>query len=377
MSSKAYRPPNNDYVASDTDILDDLPQRRAREELIPIIAKKSRNAVNVTPIYIHYFQRLKTGRRCSCWGIEDSPSGSCRLCYNVGIVGAYNKRGTKTEVFDVTYPCTSAINISPDYGSPTRPIYWSLNTTSVYGTISFSIPITSNIGMLDTLEILDYQPSGTSIIYEVKTPQELTYTELTETSLEARLLNTSRLDFQITMTRATPNATVPKLIGIRIAYRTLKIASLRVDIPRVTESLTLEEFGIYESFTTQNFFLDNTLKNASTEDFLINLLDNTRWKITEVKDNKPLGILTSWDLTGRKIQEYEPYAKVNAGASDTTELPPNIIRSIQTDADLVANDRETTTIGDRKPGHRAKATVTDGAPVDPGIATPGEPLREV
>lgn len=377
MSSRAYRAPDCDYVASDTDILDDLPQRRAREELIPIIAKKSRNAANVTPIYIHYFQRLKTGRRCSCWGIEDSPVGRCSLCFGVGIVGGYNKRGTKTEIFDVTYPNVMAVNMQPDYATPTRPIYWTLANTAVYGTANFSIPVTSNVGILDNLEIKDYTPNGTTISYGVKSPTELVYTALTETSLEARLLNNSRLDFCVTMTRATPNAPLPKLVAIRISYRLLKVAALRVDIPRVTESLTLEEYGIYESFTSQNFFLDNTLKNATTEDFLINLLDNTRWKVTEVRDNKPLGILTSWDLTCRKIQSYEPYAELHSGRVDSYGLPPDVIRSIQTDAELSAQDNETSTRGDRKPGHRAKTTTMDNAPVDPGIASPGEPIREV
>lgn len=376
MSTKVYRPPDFDRVTANTDVCDDLPQRHAREELIPRIAKKSRNAVNVTPIYIEYFQRLKVGRRCSCWSVEDSPAGLCRLCYGVGIVGAYNKRGTKTEIFDVTYPNVASVNIKPDYNVPTRPIYWTLVDTATYGVMTFNMPIMNNVGMLDVLDIKDFQPDGTNIIYEIKAPTESSYVTLTENSLTTRLTN-SNLNFKITMTRVSPAAKLPKLVGIRLSYRLLRLTSLRVDIPRVTESLTLEEFGIYESWTSQNFFLDNTLANATTEDFLINLLDNTRWKVIEVRDNKPMGILTSWDLTCRKIQSYEPYAQIPVGELDTTALPPEFIRSIQTDADILAQDNETTSRGDRKPGHRAKDVKVSQAVTDPGATDPSEPLREV
>jgi len=170
---------------------------------------------------------------------------------------------------------------------------------------------------------------------------------------------------------------LPKLVLIRFCYRLLRITSVRVDIPRVTESLTLEEFGIYESWTSQNFFLDNTIANTTTEDFLVNLLDNTRWKVIEVRDNKPMGILTSWDLTCRKIQAFEPYARIPLGELDTTALPPEFVRSIQTDADIRAQDNETTSRGDRKPGHRAKDVKIDHSALEPGVTDASEPLREI
>ena len=218
MGSQIYRPPDYDRVTSNTDILDDLPQRHAREELIPRIAKKSRNAVNVTPIYIEYFQRLKVGRRCSCWGVEDSPVGICKVCLGVGIVGGYNKRGTKTEIFDVTYPNVASINIKPDYGTPTRPIYWTLVDTATHGIITFNIPIMTNTGILDVLDIKDFQPTGTEIIYEIKAPNETNYVTLTESSITSRLSNSS-IDFKITMTRVSPATKLPKLVAIRFSYK--------------------------------------------------------------------------------------------------------------------------------------------------------------
>jgi hypothetical protein len=369
MSAKSYKAPDTSYVATNTDILEDFPHRRAREELLPRIAKKAHNATNVIPIWVEFFQRLKSGRRCSCWSVEEDPKGLCKVCFGTGIVGAYNKRGTKTEVIDVTYPNVAAVNVEIDYAQPTRPINWTLNDTAVFGSLEFSLPITQNVGILDVLQINDYQPEGTIILYCIKTPLEATFVELTEESLQSRLHNDT-IQFKIVMKRRTPAAPLPKLQNIRICYKLLRITAVKADIPRITESLTLEEFGIYESWTTSHYYLDNTIKNITTEDFLINLMDGTRWKIIDVSDNKPLGILTSWDITCRKVQQFDNYTAVPAGVLDTSLLPPDYIRSSQTDAELLGQHKDTTTIGDRKPGHRTFTTVVYSDADGTGVPNP-------
>lgn len=376
MSIKGYRPPDNDRVTTNTDVLDDIAQRHAREDLLPIIAQKTRNALNVTPIYIEFFQRMKTGRRCSCFTVETDPAGLCPACFGTGTVGGYNKRGTKTEVFDVTHPNVVTTNLQPDYGSNTRPIFWSMLDTAVYGTLEYSIQINKNVGLIDVFEIRDYKPEGTEILYFVRSDEEVTYVNLTRAALEQRLLSTNRMHFFITFKRRTPSTPLPKLQTIRFSYRLLRLTGLRADIPRVTESLTLEEFGLYESFTNQKFALDNTLKNCTTEDFIINVLDNSRWKVVEVVSNAPMNLILSWDLVCRKVQDFEPYSKVPAGLMDTSLIPSQFIRSIQTDKEIV----ETPLLNPglvRDPGHRGDLTSVDQSPMEPGIADVGKPRREV
>lgn len=376
MGAKGYRPVDGDRVTANTDILGDLPQRHAREDLIPIIARKSQNASNVDPVYFEYFQRLKTGRRCSCFEIETEPAGICPVCYGTGIVGGYNKRGTKTEVFDVTYPNVSCANTSPDYNRPTRPIFWSLVKTAVFGTIDFEIGLKTNIGQLDLLEIKDYAPTGTTISYYVRSPSEADFTILTEDTLRVRL-GQQKLFFRVEMKRVSPKSQLPKLVSIRFAYRLILNSALRVNIPRVQESLTLEELGIYQSFSSQTFWLDNTLKNVSTEDWVYNTLDGTRWKITEASDNKPHGILTSWDLKARLVQPSESYQQVPLGVTVTKKLP-EFVKSIQTDQEDDEHLLKGSVSHLRAPGNRAEQTRSDG----PHVTTPGqtdvsEPKREV
>lgn len=376
MSAKGYRPIDNDRVTSDTDILGDLPQRHAREDLIPMIARKSQNASNVNPVYFEFFQKVKTGRRCSCFEIETEPSGICPVCFGTGVVGGYNKRGTKTEVFDVTYPNTACANTTPDYNQPTRPTFWSLVKSAVFGTLTFEIDLKQNLGVLDVLDIKDYSPTGTNINYYVKAPSEADFVTMTENSLTTRL-GQRRLQFKVEMKRVSPKSPLPKLVSIRIAYRLIRNTELRVDIPRVQESLTLEELGIYQSFSDQTFWLDNTLKNVSNEDWMYNTLDGTKWKIKTVSDNKPLGILTSWDLTARLIMPSEGYHQVPLGKTVDKKLP-EFIKSIQTDQE---QDRFTPKSHEshvRTPGNRAETTRSDGPHVtSPEQADVSKPTREV
>lgn len=376
MGANGYRPPDDDRVVSKTDILGDLPQRHAREDLIPIIARASQNASNVNPVYFEYFQRVKTGRRCSCWTIETEPAGICPACFGVGIVGGYTKRGTKTHVFDVTYPKVAAANVSPDYNVPTRPCYWSLIKTAVYGTLDFDIPLKRNIGQLDTLDIKDYCPEGTEIHYWVKSPSETEYCRMTTEAITCRL-GQKKLQVRVTMRRRSPKSPQPKLVCIRMAYRCVVHTAVRVNIPRVQESLTLEEFGIYQSFNSQTFWMDNTLRNISTEDWLYNTLDGTRWKVIEVSDNKPHGILTSWDLTCRLIQNFESYALVPLGQVVERKLP-EFVKSIQTDKEQEEFVYKSDSNHLRKPGHRAQTSQPDGPYVTPpGQTDVSEKKREV
>lgn len=376
MGARGYRPPDDDRVTSRTDILDDLPQRHAREDLVPIIARMSQNATNVDPVYFEFFQRLKTGRRCSCWQVETEAQALCVCCFGTGVVVGYNKRGTKTEVFDVTYPNTKCANTTPDYTHPTRPTFWSLVKTAVYGTIEFDFPITSNIGKIDVFDIQDYQPEGTEIQYYVKAPSEVDFIQLTRAAVSARL-GQKKLQIKVVMKRVSPSAPLPKLVCIRFSYKLIPHTEVRVDIPRVQESLTLEEFGIYQSFSSQTFFMDNTLKNVSTEDFMYNVRDGTRWKIIEVSDNRPLGMLTSWDLTARLVQDFESYTKVPLGEL-ASKILPQYVKSIQTDKEDGSFVYKSDTNHLRQPGNRTQTSTPDGPPVTPpGQTDVSYPKREV
>jgi len=323
MTTKFVHPGlREDRVDTTTDILGDTAQQQVREVLAPRIAKLSRNALNVMPFPFEFFQRVRTGRRCSCFAVEDDPAAQCVICFGSGIVGGYLKRGTRLWVLDVTSNNVKAVNVAPDYRRMTRPTGFSLVETAVYGYMETEIEIGQNIGILDSLEVKATVKPNSFVEPYVKSPSDEDWVPLTPEALRRRL-GFRRLGLRIVFRRQGPQDAIPSLAGIRISYTVLPNSTIRVDLPRVTESRTLEDFGIYESFSSQTFFLDATIKNITTEDFFYNVMDGTRWKCIEVKANVIAGVNTSWDLVCRLLQTYEPMQGVPAGlVVPPSERPP-------------------------------------------------------
>lgn len=376
MGVRSYLPKgDDDHLPVKTDILEDWPQHVAREQLIPSIAKLSRNALNVVPIYVEHFQRLKARRRCSCFTSEAEPQGLCPICYGFGDVGGYQKRGTYVDVFDVTAPYTQLVNVIPDYGSLARPVSFALpnqkGSRAIRGTVDFTWQPKGNIGILDDLYLMDYKPPGSDINYFLRVDTDVAWVPLTEASVTQRLMLRKPIRIQVRMDRSTVNTQSPKFTGIRVAYRTAKYTAIRADIPRTNRSRTLDDFGQYESTVAQNFFFGNDVKTIDNEDFFVNLGDNTRWKVSSWQDNKILGMNTSWDVECRLIQSYDKFAEVRLGRMDMldSKMPPNSVRSIQTEEDVYYSKGNT---HGRLPGERGDIdraqTTTVG--VQPGQTTP-------
>lgn len=378
MSVRSYRPsPDDDHLATNTDILEDWPQRMARENLIPQIAKKTRNALNTTPVYVEHFQMVRNARRCSCFYVEEEPSMVCKLCFGVGMVGGYQKRGTKVDVLDVTSPYTVCVNTRPMYGKMTRPVQFWLQDTAVKGTIEFKWEPVKNIGIIDSLQLLDSTPEGTSVEYSVRTDTDLGWIPVTEAALTQRLALAVPMRFRVELRRETTETPLPKFIGMRCSYRTHKYTAIRCDIPRFSRSTTLEDLGIYNSFTQQNFVFGNDVRSIDNNDFFVVLQDQTRWKVNEWQDNRILGINTSWDVICRLIQPFDRYAKIPLGVLDIlpTQMPPDAIRSMQTETDIY--DSKGNTHG-RLPGERADIDRAHSLAVgvEPGALAASKPIAE-
>lgn len=333
MAARGYMPLAPDSIVSNTDLLGDLPQRLARQELIPRIAKKTQNSINVAPHWFELFSRLRTGRRCSCFEATDDASGACKICYATGVVGGYQKRGTRLEVFDVTMSNALMLNVAIDFASVTRPLSFKLRETAVYGEMDWYVDLIQNVGIVDTFQVLKSVPGGSAVDVYVRTGNETVYTLASDTEINKRLSST-RLYFRAVLRRATPKSPVPRLVSIRFSYRVQPTAAIRIDLPLQTYSMVLEEFGIVNSFSSQSFAADNTVKNFTTEDFLYDCDEGALWKIIEVSKNNPMGVLTSWALTTRVIHPFEPYRMVPLGGVPALQDGAFAIRSRETEAEM-------------------------------------------
>jgi hypothetical protein len=56
--------------------------------------------------------------------------------------------------------------------------------------------------------------------------------------------------------------------------------------------------------------MDNTIRSITTEDFVVHVNSNVRWKINTVSESAPQDMLLSWDLDTRLILPYEAMQRV-------------------------------------------------------------------
>jgi len=298
-------------IAQNTEQKQNYPHEIARDQMVPKIVDRNLDAINVDPHLFHFYQRKQMGRRCSCYNVETSPDGLCQVCWGTGIVGGYTKWGTVDHVIDVTAPKVNAVNVLPSFDQQIRPVMFVLANTATSGYIQTRINITSNSGILDALQIIPHNiKQGNKVIAYVKRSTDLTWTELDDPDILEGMLDASFLDFRVVLWRASPESEIPFLSHIMLRYRLRENISIKGDIPRVPESQTLAEFGLFDSFSAITIWTANEPSVVTTEDFFHEISTGRRWKIIESNPNTPEGILTSHDLQARLVQRFEAYSRV-------------------------------------------------------------------
>jgi hypothetical protein len=309
MATRSFRPSEGAPITDATQVMGEDVHNISVGQLIPRIAERSKKAVDTVPIHIYFYQGVKAGRRCSCFDIETSPDGQCEACFGTGVVGGFDKYGTTLEVLDVTHPSVVTTNIFPDWSSRRKPIPFSLIQGARFGVVEARIKLTTNVGVVDALSADYILPEGTKMEATMKSPADTGYVALTKENLQQRLFN-PYVDLRISLWRVSPEQESPLLKSVYMRYKNVNDYSLKANIPRVEKSIALQEIGIADEWSGQLFYLDNTLKTVSTEDYLVSIEGDTRWKIRTAKENAPHGQLTSWDLEARLVQEHESFMRV-------------------------------------------------------------------
>lgn len=307
MASRLYRPRRDDRVAVGQDVLREHAHNISREQLIPRIAVENHIAVEtvVTPIWFYRRIRKGEGRQCSCFDIEVSPNSTCRCCFGTGTVGGYDKYGTHLEVFDVTHPAARAVNVYPDYERRDRPRQYILIPGATRGYATVRMYPQTTTGTVDHIFALTDVPLGTTLDAYVKAPTDTEWQEFSITSIEQRLFN-PWIDIRVELRRASVAGVSPRFGTLFIRYNRLTDLTLKANIPRAMKSNALQEFGVTNDWQTQQFWLDNTLRSVTSSDWIAHTNEETRWRIQNVNEFAPEGLLTSWDLDAKLVQSYEP-----------------------------------------------------------------------
>ena len=298
-----------DHAFDKTQFKEDFPHEIALKDLVPRIQSRARDAVAVDRVDTFFFQRKQNGRRCSCFIVESSPDWLCPVCFGTGTVGGYTKFGTVDVTIDSTHPSLRMINVRPLYELNTRPVLLGLDDSALNGYIEVDVNVRQSTGILDLWNMNIRESNMTefnNITALVKTETESTFVPITEQNLNDRIAQ-QHLVFRFELSRRTLSDKNPIFCNFYLRAKLIDNLVVRVDIPRDRESITLAEFGIFNSWTTISAYFDSTMPRIHVEDFIFRCRDQELWKVVDSSPNRPLDILTSHDATLRLIQEDESY----------------------------------------------------------------------
>jgi len=313
VPARVYRPEYDQSRFDSAQIGGDYYRQVAESNLIPQIIERQRQALNVVPEFFRFYQRAYTGRRCSCWStIETSPAASCVVCFGTGNTGGYQLYGHKTEVFEATAQ-SSSVNVVIDYDQITRPLSFRLANRAVQGYIDFVMPVSGGINRCTLASVHATAPRGTRVQVGCKLFTEPDFVPLTMEAVTARLQQAQTsggLHLRVTLERASVSAESPRFALLRIRYQTLEDDKIRGDTPRSAEGNRSSEFGWFEDVDAKSLYIDSTLRSVTSEDLFRHVNTGRLWKCFRCNPNAPGGLLTSWDLEVRMVQDSEKYAAI-------------------------------------------------------------------
>jgi hypothetical protein len=279
-------------------------------QLVKQVAQMTDNALGVDTRWFYYYKRRTSGRRCTCaLGENNTPSSTCKVCYGTGIVGGYDKYGTRSETLDSTFPGFSFINVTTN--SSPLPSTLVLEDGATRGIVRGTLKLVKNTKFIDSFSIASkgqvqvrMKPSGSSIW------------SIASTASVTPMLSADSIDIEIQLDRERPTDPTPIFLKVYLRYGLLPKDEIKIpgDLPPNTESVSLQEYGYDEQFGTVQIVMGSAGKNRTNrittftiDDFLYYIERGRHWKLTEVKPNYALGFYTSFDLTARWVQNYERY----------------------------------------------------------------------
>lgn len=311
MSTKAYRPQRDDHVTDGSEVLEDYPHEISRTQLLPRIAARNKKAVRTVRQELYFYFKIRAGRQCSCYDLEVAPDTLCRCCWGTGIVGGYVKYGTELFTLDVTHPNIRSVNVIPDYTARQKPTPLTLIEGATFGYAQFTVPIQKNVLKNDAFLSITRAGEGTGIDAYLKSPAETLFVPFTQAAFEQRL-SVESIEVRIEFSRVSADTKPPRFFCLHGRYRRRpdKDLILIANVPRTPRSQFLDDRGLIEQWEHQHFYLDNTLRSITNEDFISDVDNTTRWKIVTVNPFDPENQNLSWDLDTRLVQHYESYRYV-------------------------------------------------------------------
>lgn len=285
-----------DDAPSRTDQKIDAVHQVIETQLAPRIATMSKNAVLSDRREFYYYQKKNSGRRCSCFLSQASPQSQCPICFGQGVVGGYEKYGTKTEIIDFTAPDLVMVNVEPNLNEATTPVYLRLKDGYDAGYIEATIPIMANICEMDTYFLSQPLYNRGIKIFIMDNGQAVPIIKAED--FDVYLGGSSmrvRLEFQKLDAK-------PLITHFMMRYKLQKDLLVYGDVARSSEFLQSSQFGLMDIYEEIPIFFDGRrISTYKNEDLLFRVIDQRKFKIVSISENVVASVNTSYDVRARYI----------------------------------------------------------------------------
>lgn len=310
MASKSYRGPLNLARIDGSRPINGYPRLIAERQTYPAVRQRNQLSLDADPVFLNFYQKLESGRRCTCWAKDASPHSECQNCFGTGFVGGYNKYGTYQTVVDAGLPEITAVGLIKE-SNQEGPEMWVLDDDRLSGYLEARLNFQGNWGPVDHLDLLHYIPDGGSVRWKIRAYGQQAYVDLTRENLDTLFLRPQLLELRVEVDRAGLHVDSPVVTNahIRIKRTPTTDTTVRADRPRITRAFALAELGALDEWTTAQHWLDHTLSRITSHDWFYNVNEKIRWKVVDAQDLAPQQYLLSWDCTCRRVQEFEPIAR--------------------------------------------------------------------
>lgn len=320
MTARSYKGPQAYREVDGSEVFDNLSPRTIAElQTYPGMQERNIRAVDAEHVALLFYQQLRAGRRCSCWGKNENPSKVCEVCYGVGIVGGYQKFGTRQWVLDTTAPRLALNNVEVFVTKGEGPTVFGLAEGATQGEILTKGDFQGNWGQahtstcppgegpIDAVHSHFWSEADGDISLFIKTLAATTWVPLTKDNLNNLFTAPQLFDVKIELRRPSVEAQTPLFQHLMLrVFRTGSAATLlKANRPRGTHAQALSELGVSDEWSTERWWFNQTVPTLTDLDWFLDIARDIRWKAIDTDHMAPQNRSLSWDVSVRKVQDYE------------------------------------------------------------------------
>jgi len=230
--------------------------RFAVSEAIPMVKKRVKATLHANPRRYRTTRSCPLGQRLLVLGLGDTPQAFCASCFGTGFVIGYEKYGCATHMLDATSEL-SLVNVVPNRKLAMAPIPLALIDKALRGSVEMAVRLQANVGVLDCWQVYQSTPPVplSRCWYALRPNRVDSGNGSGGAGPPARwgTADPGRVDPAV----ADHRQAVPAAIRLRYQLRSGDTRVL-TNTPIGEDMLSVQEFGIVETFTALSFIFDDT-----------------------------------------------------------------------------------------------------------------------